>query len=217
MSELPRLLLITPAVADAAAFAPLLEAAMAAQADVACVLLRAAGKDEGTLKATVRALAPIVQERGAALLVAGTARLAARVDADGVHVARIGPDLDEALDALRPRRIVGVGGLRGRDEAMRAGESGVDYLMFGGPGEDNDREAVQEAVQDSIIERVAWWAEIFNVPCVGYAVTPAEAGRVARAGAEFVALCDGLWDDPGGIAATLAAVAAQLSLVESAS
>ncbi len=208
MPEPSRLYLITPPLTEAADFAPLLEAAVEA-ADVACVLLRTATRDEGAVKAAFRALAPVVQGRGAAFLVGGSARLAARVDADGVHLPGVGPDLPEALDALRDRRIVGVGGLQGRDDAMMAGESGVDYLLFGGPGEAMDHEAV--------VERVAWWAEIFNVPCIGYAHGPGDAGAVARAGAEFVALCEGLWDeDPGAVAATLRAVAAELAAVAAA-
>ena len=198
MSEPPRIFLITPPIVDAASFGPLLRTAMEA-ADVACVLLRTQG-DEGTAKSIIRALAPTIQRRDSALLIEDDARLAARIDADGVHVAAVGPGLEEALDALRARKIVGAGGLKSRDDAMTAGESGVDYLMFGGPDEAKD--------QDAILERVAWWAEIFNVPCVGYAVTPAHAGSVARAGAEFIAVCDGLWDEPERIAATLAEVEA---------
>ena len=202
MSEPPRLFLITPRVGDASTFAPLLDAAMTSGADIACVLLRTAERDEGTTKAIFRTLAPLVQPRGAAFLVGQDARLAARVEADGVHIPAIGADLDEALDPLRARKIVGVGGLLSRDDAMTAGEGGVDYLMFGGPDERND--------QAAIIERVSWWAEIFNVPCVGYAVAPEHAAEVARGGAEFVALCDGLWDEPATIASQLRQIAAAL-------
>ncbi len=202
ISEPPRLFLITPPVSDAAAFAPLLDMAMASGVDIACVLLRTAEHDEGTTKAIFRTLSPCVQPRGAAFLVGGNARLSARVDADGVHIPRRGADLDEALDALRTRKIVGIGGLASRDDAMAAGESGVDYLMFGGPDERKDQEA--------IVERVSWWAEIFNVPCVGYAVAPKHAAEVARSGAEFVALCDGLWEEPVRVAAILREVAADV-------
>ena len=55
--EAPRLFLITPRLEEAAAFRPLLEAALEA-ADVACLLIRASSRDEGTLKAIVRELAP---------------------------------------------------------------------------------------------------------------------------------------------------------------
>ena len=63
---------------------------------------------------------------------------------------------------------------------------------------------------DAVVEQVSWWAEIFNVPCVGYAAHPDKAVEIARAGAEFVALCEGLWDAPTTLAATLRAVAAAL-------
>ena len=195
--EAPRLFLITPPLAEASRFVPLLEAALAA-ASVACLLVRTSTRDEGEIKAIFKILAPMAQTRGTACLVEHESRIAARADADGVHMAGVGPELEEAITAMRPDRIVGVGGLSGRDAAMEAGEAGVDYLMFGGP---DDAET-----HESIRERVEWWAEIFNVPCVGYARDPALAGELAQAGAEFIALCDGLWDKPEAIAATLAAV-----------
>ena len=187
MIERSRLFLITPPLDDAAAFSARLEAAVGA-ADVACVLLRTATRDAGAAKSIVRALAPIAQKRGAAVLVENDARLAVRAEADGVHLSGDGPSLDEALAAMKPDRIVGIGALPDRDAAMQAGETGIDYLMFGGPG--------SEQSHDDVLEQAAWWAEIFNVPCVAYAHRPDLAGALARTGAEFVALCDGLWDAP---------------------
>lgn len=201
MAYSPRLFLITPPVADAPSFAPLLSAALSA-ADVACVLLRIAARDEHGIKAVVRVLAPIVQRSDAAVLVEQEARLAARLDVDGVHVMGAGLLFEEALGALKPNKIVGVGGLDGRDAAMAAGEAGADYLMFGAP-EDAGAAA---APHDSVLGLVAWWAEIFNVPCVGYVRHPERAGEIAAAGAEFIGLCDGLWEHPEAIVATLTAV-----------
>ena len=60
---------------------------------------------------------------------------------------------------------------------------------------------------------MSWWAEIFNVPCVGYAAHPDDAVGIARAGAEFVALCEGLWDAPDAIVPTLRAVTAMIAPV----
>ncbi len=210
--DAPRLYLVTPPIRDAAAFEPLLEAALTATG-VACVLLRVDARDEGDAKSILRALVPVVQSNDAAALVEGNARLAARVGADGVHMdgkgmdgkgaGRAGADgaaLDQALEAMHPGKIVGVGALPGRDAAMEAGEKGVDYLMFGFPG----------SAGDMVEDMVSWWAEIFNVPCVGYAAHPDEAVAIARAGAEFVALCEGLWDTPAATAATLRAVAAAI-------
>jgi thiamine-phosphate pyrophosphorylase len=110
-----------------------------------------------------------------------------------------GERLTDALSALQPNRIVGAGGLATRDAAMTAGEAGVDYLMFGGPGCDLSHA--------NIVERVAWWAEIFNVPCVGYAHDLACAGDLVRAGADFIALGDAVFADPRGAPAALRDIA----------
>ena len=201
MTEQPRLFLITPPIDNAARFAPLLEAAVGA-ADVACVLLRTETRDAGAAKAIVRALAPLAQRRGAAVLVEGDPRLAVRAEADGVHLSN-DTALDEALAALKPDRIVGIGARADRDAAMRAGEAGVDYLMFGGPDAPESH--------DDVVALAGWWAEIFNVPCVAYAHRPDLAGALARTGAEFIALCGGLWDTPDDIARAVRA--ADLALV----
>ena len=194
MPDVARLFLITPPIVDAAGFLPLLEAAMVA-GDIACVLLRTQGRDEGDTKAIVKAMAATIQWAGAALLVSRDPRLASRVDADGVHLDEGGAALSEAIASLQPKKIVGIGALADRDEAMMAGEAGVDYVMFGGPGSDDTAEQV--------LDRVGWWAEIFNVPCVGYAHGPDDVAALAEAGADFVALCDGLWVDPPTTAAAI--------------
>ena len=43
---------------------------------------------------------------------------------------------------------------------------------------------------DAVSERVAWWAEVFEVPCVGFAGALDEVAPLAAAGAEFIALGD---------------------------
>lgn len=182
--------LFTPplAAADLEAFAPRFAAAAKA-VEAASVLLRLAPGAEADAKRIVSALLPIAAEAGAALLVEKDARLAARAGADGAHVA--GAALAEALDSLKPERIVGVGGLKLRDDAMSAGEAGADYVMFGEPRPDGWRPHLADT-----LERVSWWAEIFQTPCVAYAGSPEEAGELAAVGADFVALGDWLWADP---------------------
>ena len=72
-----RLYLVSPAISDPQAFAPALQAACAA-GDVAAVLLRLATGDERAAVNLVKDLAPIVQDAGAALIVAGPAAIAVR-------------------------------------------------------------------------------------------------------------------------------------------
>jgi thiamine-phosphate pyrophosphorylase len=76
-----------------------------------------------------------------------------------------------------------------RDEAMTAGEKGADYVMFGEP-----RGAAPAMALELLLERVSWWAEIFETPCVAYAETIEAAGRLAAAGADFVALEGEIWN-----------------------
>jgi thiamine-phosphate pyrophosphorylase len=183
-----RLFLILPPIADVLAFKPVLAAALTA-GDIACVLLRSAPE----LKATAQALMPLVQERDAAFLIEGDPRLAARTGADGVHVPYSADAIESALSSVGPDAIVGAGVLAARDDAMSAGELGASYVMFGEPDAGG-----AHATPEHTLERVAWWAEIFKVPCVAYAGSLDEVGPLAEARAEFVALGDAVWNHPAG-------------------
>jgi len=206
----PRLYLITPRVADPPAFSASLAAALA-QADVAAVLLRQADADERTLINRAKAIAPLVQDKGAALLLDGHADLVARAGADGAHVTGMS-QFTAAIEHLKPERIAGAGGLATRHDGMTAAELGADYVMFGEPNGDGARPAFA-----AIEERIAWWAEVFEAPCVGYAADPAEAAELVSAGADFVALGDWLWRAPPTIAARVAELMRGMRLPEHAS
>ena len=190
----PRLYLITPPVGDLASFGRALAAALDT-GDVATVLLRLADSDERTLVNRAKAIAAIVQPRDIALLIDGRSDIAIRAGADGAHLSGI-EALTAALSALKPDRIAGSGGLRSRHDAMLAAEAGADYAMFGEPdrsggqGNQGNRPAF-----DTVLERIAWWAELFQPPCVGYAANLDEVGALAQAGADFVALGDWIWTD----------------------
>jgi thiamine-phosphate pyrophosphorylase len=205
----PRLYLITPPVADASAFAALLETALSA-GDVAAVLLRLAVADERTQINRIKTLGPLAQSRGAALIVDGHSDLVARSGADGAHMTGIG-DIAEALELLKPDWIVGASGLSTRHDAMEATEGGVDYVTFGEPDRQGGRPSF-----DAILERVSWWAEVFEAPCVAYAASLDEVAELVAAGADFVALGDWLWSDPATIVSTIAATVPRLLLPEGA-
>jgi thiamine-phosphate pyrophosphorylase len=199
----PRLYLITPVVTDAGEFAPLLTDVLAA-ADIAAVLLRLAESDERALINGVKTIAPIAQHAGAALLIDGHPDLVARGGADGAHLTGIAA-FNAALAALKPDRIAGAGGLATRHDVMLAAEAGADYVMFGGPDQQ----------PGAILDRVGWCAELFELPCVGYAPTGADIEPLITAGADFIAL-DHVWQDPHGVAQAIRDVAGRLSLAEPA-
>jgi thiamine-phosphate pyrophosphorylase len=185
----PRLYLVTPPLDDVATMTALLAPALAA-ADIAAVLLRLPAADERTLINRIRAIAPLVQDRGAALLIDGRPDLVARAGADGAHLAAIAA-MQEAIAALKPDRIVGAGDLASRHDAMVAAEAGADYVMFGEPDAAGKRPSFE-----AIRERVEWWSEVFEIPCVAYAASLAEIPPLA--GAEFVALAPSILADPRG-------------------
>jgi thiamine-phosphate pyrophosphorylase len=193
---LPRLYLATPLEEDPQALLETLPRLLA-QADVAAVLLRLKDADPRTLISTIKALAPAIQGNGAALLLDGHVDLVARAGADGAHVSGI-EALKDALPALKPNRIAGCGGLKTRHDSMTAGELGADYVMFGEPDESGERPSLP-----AIVERLQWWDELFEPPCVGFAGAANELGELAAAGADFVLVGDFIWTDPRGASVAL--------------
>jgi thiamine-phosphate pyrophosphorylase len=187
-----RLYLVTPplGLGDLAAFAPRFAAALAA-GDVASALVRVAPEAQGDVKRIAERMVEAAAPYETAILIEGEPRLAARVGADGVHVAGVGNSLSDALASLHPQHIVGAGALRTRDDAMTAGEAGADYVMFGEPRRDGWTPPLDETV-----ERVDWWAGIFVTPCVAYAARLDDVAALAAAGADFVALGGALWSAP---------------------
>jgi thiamine-phosphate pyrophosphorylase len=192
----PRLYLATPEVDDPSDLAAQLPDMLAA-ADVAAVLVRLKETDQRTMISRLKQLAPAVQNAGAALLVEGHAELVARAGADGAHLAGI-VALEEALPSLKPDRIAGVGALATRHDSMAAGELGADYVLFGEPDAKGERPSAE-----AIAERLQWWDELFEPPCVGFAASLDEAAEFAAAGADFVLIGDCIWTDPRGAKAAL--------------
>jgi thiamine-phosphate pyrophosphorylase len=183
------LYLVTPllSAADAGAFAKIFAEALKA-APIACALVRLAPDALTNAEAVAAPFLRAATAAGCAVLIENDVRLAARLGADGVHVAGAGADLEAAIKRVKPDRIVGAGSLRTRDEAMTAAEMGADYVMFGEP-----YEGTRTMSMASLTERVAWWAEIFETPCVACADTISAAGELADAGADFVALGEAIW------------------------
>jgi thiamine-phosphate pyrophosphorylase len=173
-------------------------------APVAAALLQIPEPADRDFLAALKPVVSAVQAAGAAVLIGGDPRLVGRFGADGIHVAT--PEtLDEALQSLKPDYIVGAGGLDTRHAAMAAAEAGADYVMFGDPDA-----AGQRAGFKMVLERVEWWSEVFEPPCVGFARSPDEVRPLAQAGADFVAVGQFVWSDIGRAADAIGAMGAEL-------
>jgi thiamine-phosphate pyrophosphorylase len=204
----PRLYVLAPMVSDPATlFEDVAE--ISRTVHVAAVLLRLPDADERSLINWVKAAAAAgVQAAGAALLVDGRPDIVARAGADGAHLSGPGA-LKAAVRMLKPNYIAGAGGLRSRHDAMVAAEAGADYVMFGEP----DAAGLPPS-REAVIDRVAWWAEVFEIPCVAYAAALDGIDVLVAAGADFVAVGDALFEDPRGPGAAAADAAARLNLTE---
>lgn len=207
MNDTSSIYLVTPVIQVPSDIADKLNDACSIP-EVAAVLLRLSVADERTQINRVKTLSSIVQKHGVAAVIAieddedaDIATIAARSGADGVHVNYAPNRIRALLDRLKGERSLGVGGLRNRDDAMRSGEMGADYVMFGEPHKDGFTPP-----RDSVAERAAWWAEIFETPCVAFAPDITAVGQMARTGAEFVALGDFAWTCPEGTGAAVNAV-----------
>ncbi len=163
-----------------------------ASVDIACVLFRHLPGQAGGDATTERDLVALFHTHNIAVLQEVHDTLPAamaqvhRLGLDGLHLASTaGGDfaarIIEARAALGRELILGSECADSRHDAMLAGEGGADYVGFRG-GE--------------LVARVAWWAELFEVPCVAFDVEkPAIAQEIARKGCEFVALKETVWHD----------------------
>ena len=198
-----RLMLVLPATADERLIAALPE--LLAAGDVASLILWCDTLDP---KALATLAGPILRAAGdadVAALLRGDGQMVARLGFDGQHVDGPLADLLDAVERLRPDRIVGAGGVRSRHDAMEAGEAGADYVFFGDPAPG----APAGNVPEQLIERVEWWQPLFEIPCVAFAPRLDLVGPLALAGADFVALgADSLADPRGPVAVVTDARAA---------
>ena len=158
-----------------------------ATTDAACVLLCGDGApiDEDH----AGRLIDLVQASGLACLVENDADLAERLGADGLHLdanaetyAAARKLLGESANhwrSVRPRRVT---------TPCRWPSLAPTMSAFGPKAE-----SIIDAI-DQYADLIAWWAEIFVVPCVAWNVDTAEqAAKFAALGADFVAPSARIW------------------------
>lgn len=208
-NEACRLYLITPPSIKAEAFAPVLEAALAA-ADVACLQLRLKDAPDSEVVRAVEILKPVCHAHDVALIINDSTEIAKLVGADGVHLGQEDGDVREARQLLGADASIGVTCHASRHLAFEAGEAGADYVAFGAFFPTSTK-AVEHHAEPEILE---WWADISEIPCVAIGgITAENCGALANAGANFVAVSAGVWDypaDKGGPAAAVKAINAAL-------
>lgn len=192
---------MTPVDSEPEDLAPVVEAAFAA-GDVASILIRGQGGDHfGRLAESVM---PPAFAHNVAVLLDDAPELAAEIGADGVQIPAGIDRLKHARAVLGADRIVGALCGRSRHEAMEMGEAGADYVAF-------NEDAVDAGHGDNGESMFAWWAALFQVPCVAYyPVQGANARRLIMDGVDFIRPSDAMWTSVAQARSTVRALNAMI-------
>ncbi|WP_353153202.1 thiamine phosphate synthase [Pollutimonas bauzanensis] len=166
---------------------------------------------EGGL-AQVRRLAAHCRGLGILFIVNDDWRLAALIDADGVHLGRDDGSVAQARLALGSEKIIGCSCYNQRQLAIQALKDDVDYIAFGAmyPSSvkpDAVRATLEDVEQGRMLVESSRARPRAAVVAIG-GITADNAGPVVHAGADSIALISGLFesDDIRATAARCAAL-----------
>jgi thiamine-phosphate pyrophosphorylase len=194
-----RLVLIVADAADAEAQSKAVEDALRG-GDVSSVIIPQYGLDDMAFQKRAEVMVPIIQEAGAAAIVAGDSRVAGRVKADGIHIVGGFDELSEGVEKFAPKLIVGGGTADDRHKALEQGESGLDYIFFGKFEGDIKPEAHPKNVALG-----EWWSSMIEIPAIVMGGTDVSSVvTVAESGVEFVALREAVFSHASGAAQAVA-------------
>lgn len=190
--EQPQLYLITPPVFDLDSF-PDRMARVLDGAEIACIRLTLATRDEDEIARAADTLRELAHARDIALVISDHLLMVERLGLDGVHLSDAAKSVRAARKALGADAIVGSFCGGSRHDGMAAGEAGADYVAFGPIG--------ASALGDGKVAELdlfQWWSEVIEVPVVAEGgLTP---DLVAQFGSytDFFGVGDEIWgaEDP---------------------
>ncbi len=201
-----RLYLITPPELEPKGFADSLRAALDG-GDVACLQLRLKDVTDDDVRRAAETLMPVCTERDVAFLINDRPDLAAETGADGVHIGQEDWGCADARRRVGNDAIIGVTCHDSRHLAIEAAEAGADYVAFGAFHATGTKEPKTRATPDIL----RWWSEMTEVPCVAIGgITADNCQPLVRAGADFIAVVGGVWNNDDGPAAAVTALNAAI-------
>ena len=181
------------AVTDPALQAPGQLAASVAQAidgGTALVQYRDKTGNAGTRLLQAGALADICRARGVVFIVNDDIMLAADCGAHGVHLGKDDADPRSARKLLGTEAIIGVSCYNDLSLAHAAAEAGADYIAFGRFFPSRTKPAAVQAGPELI--RQAKQDLSLPIAAIG-GITPANAGQLIDAGADMLAVVQGIF------------------------
>jgi thiamine-phosphate pyrophosphorylase len=196
-----RLYLVTPPSLEPRQLGETLKSALAA-GDVASLQLRMKDVGDDEIRRAAELLMPIAQAAGVAFILNDRPDLAAELGADGVHIGQGDMPYRQARALMGSNAVVGVTCHASRHLAIEAADAGADYVAFGAfhPTATKDTKARAD------IDLLRWWSELMTVPSVAIGgITIENASPLIETGADFLAVCAGVWGYPDGPAAAVKA------------
>ncbi len=194
--DLPQLYLITPTALDLTTYPDRLAAVLDA-AQIACVRLSLATRDEDLIGRAADAVRAVTSERDVALVIERHVQMVARHGLDGVHLLDGARSVRATRKELGEDAIVGTFCGQSRHDGMTAGELNADYVSFGPVGET----ALDDGSR-ATLELFDWWSHMIEVPVVAEGALDIELIRAVSPHVDFFGIGEEIWrtDDP---AATL--------------
>jgi len=187
-------LLTPPQIPNLDTFASDLDAVCEA-VEIASLQIRLKDVGDDEITRVFAKLAPIARKHGCVVIINDDPQLAKNLSADGVHLGQNDMTVKAARKLLGPDMVIGATAHNSRHLAMCAAEDGADYVAFGAffPTATKKTEFVAS------VDLLSWWSSLFEVPCVAIGGIDANNAKpIAQAGADFIAVCSGVWQSAHG-------------------
>jgi len=156
-------------------------------------------------KAQAEALLTLCRQVAVPLIINDDVELARSVGADGVHLGREDPQLESSRRILGPNAIIGVSCYNDFELALRAEQSGADYVAFGRFFASTTKPKAVSASID-LLRRASRELKIPTVAIGG--ITPENGAALVTAGVDMLAVIQGVFGQPD-----IRAVCAQFNLL----
>jgi len=165
--------------------------------EIACFQLRLKDIENRDIAKLGKEIFPILQNAGIACLMNDNPRLARDTHADGVHLGQSDGTIKEAREILGKDTTIGVTCHNSTHLGLVAAEQGADYVAFGAFYETATKIGAPRAEPQIL----TWWQDVMEIPSVAIGgITSENALPIINAGADFIAVSSGVWNNPAGAA-----------------
>ncbi len=139
-------------------------------------------------------LLDICRNNNVPLIINDDIKLAASIGADGVHLGKNDGQISEARKYLGPESIIGISCYNDLQRAAAAQEQGASYVAFGRFFTSRTKPYAPTADIETLVKA----KQQLNIPTVAIGgILPENGSQLVAAGADFLAVIDGVFaDDP---------------------